>query len=142
MNCVFCKIVNKEINSYIINEDEKHLAILDIFPNTYGQVVVIPKKHIESNFLNIDDKEFLEIIYFAKNTSRLIKEKLNVERVALVIEGTAIDHFHIKLYPIDKKLTYDKEKVWFDEYPGFITTKTGMKLSDDKLKEIQKKLTS
>lgn len=48
MDCIFCKIVNKEITAQIIFENDNYLAFLDIEPNTIGHTLVIPKKHIAS----------------------------------------------------------------------------------------------
>jgi histidine triad (HIT) family protein len=48
MDCIFCKIVNKEIPAQIIFENNDYLAFLDIEPNTVGHTLVIPKKHIAS----------------------------------------------------------------------------------------------
>ena len=47
-DCIFCKIVNKEIPSTIVYEDEDVLAFNDINPVTPVHILVIPKKHIES----------------------------------------------------------------------------------------------
>ena len=47
-SCIFCKIAKGEIPSVKIWEDKKHIAILDINPNTEGMTLVIPKKHYES----------------------------------------------------------------------------------------------
>ena len=50
MDCIFCKIINGEIPSYKIYEDNVVLAFLDINPDSNGHTLVIPKKHIESIF--------------------------------------------------------------------------------------------
>ena len=47
-DCIFCKIINKEIPSQIVYEDEEILAFKDINPVTPIHILVIPKKHIES----------------------------------------------------------------------------------------------
>ena len=44
-NCIFCKIVDGEIQSAKIFEDEEFIAILDTMPNTYGMTLILPKKH-------------------------------------------------------------------------------------------------
>ena len=47
-DCIFCKIINKEIPSSIIYEDEEVLAFKDINPQAPVHILVIPKKHITS----------------------------------------------------------------------------------------------
>lgn len=45
-DCIFCKIIKGEIPSYKVYEDEEFLGILDIFPNTKGMTLLIPKNHL------------------------------------------------------------------------------------------------
>ena len=51
MDCLFCKIINNEIPSEIIYEDNLVKVFLDINPVSNGHALIIPKKH----FVNIDD---------------------------------------------------------------------------------------
>lgn len=63
-NCVFCKIINKEIPSDIVYEDDKVIAFKDINPATPIHILVVPKKHIET-LLDVkeDDSELIAHIY-------------------------------------------------------------------------------
>jgi histidine triad (HIT) family protein len=56
MECLFCKIAQKEILSHIIAENEKAMAILDINPVSDGHVLLITKKHF-SNITEINDED-------------------------------------------------------------------------------------
>lgn len=59
-NCIFCKIINKEIPGNIVYEDEEILAFRDINPQAPVHILVIPKKHIESLIdLEEGDKELV-----------------------------------------------------------------------------------
>ena len=55
MDCLFCKIIKKEIPSEIIYEDEDILAFLDINPTTNGDTLIIPKTHYQDVFQVPDD---------------------------------------------------------------------------------------
>ena len=68
MNCIFCKIVNKEIASNIVYEDEKVVAFHDINPQAPYHILVVPKKHI-STLLEVteEDKELIGHIYLVIN---------------------------------------------------------------------------
>lgn len=55
MNCIFCKIVNHEIPSKVVYEDDLVIAILDLSQATYGHTLVMPKKHY-ANLFEIDEK--------------------------------------------------------------------------------------
>lgn len=59
-NCIFCKIINREIPGDIVYEDEEILAFRDINPQAPVHILVIPKKHIESIIdLEEEDKELV-----------------------------------------------------------------------------------
>ncbi len=144
-NCIFCKIVKEEIPSVKIWEDEKHIAILDINPNTEGMTLVITKEHYDSDATDMPDNDYKELMFAAKKIAKLLEKKLKVKRVAIIMEGLGVNHVHIKLYPIyglDKKFReiWAKEKVFFDEYPGYITTQLGPERSAEELNKIADKI--
>jgi len=98
--CVFCKIINREIDSEIIFENDNIIAIKDINPKAPIHLLIIPKKHIKSvKELQDNDKELMgELILAAKNIG---KEK-NLEGYKLVFNvgrkaGQIIDHIHMHL---------------------------------------------
>ena len=141
--CVFCKVVSGEFPSYKIYEDDKHLAILDLYPNVKGMTLIITKEHYESYAAGMDDENYSEFFLFAKKVSKLLDLKLGVKRTALVMEGMGINHAHIKLYPLhglgsefQEMLT--EEKIFFDKYKGYITTILGPKATEDELEQVRK----
>ena len=142
-DCIFCKIVKDEIPSVKIWEDDKFIAILDKFPNVKGMTLVIPKKHFDSYVSEMNDKDYQELMLASKKVARLLDKKLKVMRTALVMEGLGVNHAHIKLYPIhglDKKFkeTWAKEKIFFEEYEGYISTQLGPEKSIEELNKINK----
>jgi len=143
--CIFCKIVKGEIPSKKVWENENHIAILDVFPNTKGMTLVIPKKHFDSDATDMADESYTSLMLAAKVVSKLLKKKLGVKRVALVMEGMGVNHVHIKLYPlygIEKKFEemWPKDKVYFDNYPGYISTQLGPKMAEEELEKIARKI--
>ncbi|MBK8383106.1 MAG: HIT domain-containing protein [Ignavibacteria bacterium] len=141
--CVFWKVVSGEFPSYKIYEDDKHLAILDLYPNVKGMTLIITKEHYESYAADMDDENYSEFFLFAKKVSKLLDLKLGVKRTALVMEGMGINHAHIKLYPLhglgsefQEMLT--EEKIFFDKYKGYITTILGPKATEDELEQVRK----
>ncbi len=102
-NCIFCKIVNGEIDSEKIYENENVLAFLDIFPATEGHTIIIPKKHYEDIF-NIPKDVLKENIEVAQKISFLLKEKLGAEGINLInsnnkIAQQDVPHYHIHVIP-------------------------------------------
>lgn len=73
-DCIFCKIVEGEIPSYKIYEDEHTYAFLDIAGDVWGHTLVVPKKHC-ANTLDCDDETLCAVILAAKKKSPRISWK-------------------------------------------------------------------
>lgn len=99
-NCVFCKISRGEIPCMKIWENDKYIAFLDINPVTEGMALVIPKEHQDSRIFKNENSVMCEIMNAAKEVSKILEKKLNIERVGLIFEGIEVDHLHAKLIPI------------------------------------------
>lgn len=69
--CIFCKIVNGEINSEIVYEDDKILAFKDVNPQAPVHILIIPKEHIPT-VMDIEDTELVADIY--KIAQKLARE--------------------------------------------------------------------
>jgi len=100
MDCVFCKIINKELKSDVIYENDKVIAFKDIHPKAAFHILIVPKKHIESvDKLEESDKELVgEMALAAKS----IAKDNNISGYRLVINvgrdgGQIIDHLHMHL---------------------------------------------
>jgi histidine triad (HIT) family protein len=146
-NCIFCKIAKGEIPSVKIWEDKNFIAILDINPNTKGMTLVLPKKHFDSDPFLMSDKDYQELMSASKKVSEILRKGLNVNRVAMVAEGMGVNHVHIKLYPLygiekEFKEIWAKEKVFFDDYRGYISTQLGPEASVEDLKKVAEEIKS
>jgi len=103
MDCLFCKIVKKEIPAEIIYEDGKTLAILDINPRSPGHAMVLPKFHSET-ILDLPEKEIEPLFSAVKKVTELIEKALKPEGFTIginhgKISGQVIDHLHIHIIP-------------------------------------------
>lgn len=104
MDCLFCKIINKEIPSYKIYEDDVVYAFLDINPDSVGHTLIIPKKH----YLDLDDIDIdtlKHIMEIAKLLKKRIEEKLNCDGLTLIQNSgdvQEVKHFHLHLKPFYK----------------------------------------
>ena len=144
-DCIFCKIAKGEIPSVKVWEDDKHLAILDINPNTEGMTLVVPKEHYDSDATDMPDKPYKDLMIAAKKVSKLLQKKLKVKRVAIVMEGMGVNHVHIKLYPLhglDTKFPGNEliGNVYFEKHPGYVTTLIGPKKSIEELNKVADKI--
>ena len=101
MDCLFCKIVNGEIPSNKVYEDDLVIGILDINPNGEGHTLIIPKKH----FLDVNDidLEYLEEINKAsKIIVKLLNGKLNPSGIRLLQNNgnlQEVKHYHLHVIP-------------------------------------------
>lgn len=101
MSSIFTKIVNGEIASFKIAEDENFLAFLDAMPLVEGHTLVIPKKETDLIFdLNKDD--FKDLWSFAQMVAKKLQKKYQDKRIAVAVVGLEVPHAHIHLVPISK----------------------------------------
>lgn len=103
MNCLFCKIANKEIPSEIIYEDGDTVGALDIQPRAPGHAMIIPKHHCE-NILDIPNEKIGAVFSAVRKITELLKEKLRPDGFTIGINhgrvsGQTIDHLHIHVIP-------------------------------------------
>ncbi|MDZ7738313.1 MAG: HIT domain-containing protein [Bacteroidales bacterium] len=99
---IFTKIINGEIPSYKIAEDEKYFAFLDINPLKKGHTLVIPKKEVDYLF-DLDDDMLAGMTVFAKKVAGAIEKVVDCNRIGVVVLGLEVPHAHIHLIPIDSE---------------------------------------
>ena len=98
-NCIFCKIINKEIPSKIVYEDENVLAFNDINPQAPIHIIVIPKKHMKS-VLEVDEFTISKIF---SAINKIAKEQSIDEKGFRVITncgkdaGQTVNHLHFHI---------------------------------------------
>ena len=97
-NCIFCKIIKKEIPAEIVYEDDEMLAFLDISPQVCGDILLIPKEHYE-RMPDVPDNLIKDMFLRAKHLMQPLKNALEADPIALVIWGMDVLHFHIHLIP-------------------------------------------
>lgn len=101
MDCIFCKIINGEIPSYTLYEDDIVKVFLDVNPDTNGHTLIVPKKHYTDLF-DIDDNTLMHIMNTAKKINQLLSDKLHTDGLTLVQNNglkQEIKHFHLHLKP-------------------------------------------
>ena|SRR3989344_1244674 len=102
-DCVFCKIVNNEIKTDKLFENNDIIVILDIKPATKkgGHCLVIPKKHYEL-ITDVDDYTLFETVKIIKKVAKaLLKfgDGLNILQNNKGVSGQIINHVHFHLIP-------------------------------------------
>lgn len=97
-DCIFCKIIKKEIPATIVHEDDISMSFLDINPVNEGHLLLIPKDH-HAYLVETPDFLLKELIVRAKSLMVAMKKSLNPEVVVLSVVGKDVAHFHIQLIP-------------------------------------------
>lgn len=100
MASIFTKIINGEISSHKIAEDDNFYAFLDIFPLKEGHTLVIPKKEVDYMF-DLDDELLANLHVFAKKIAKAIEKAIPCERIASAVIGLEVPHAHLHLIPIN-----------------------------------------
>jgi len=103
MDCLFCKIANKEIPNYTVYEDDYVLAFLDIHPCTKGHTVIIPKKHFTS-LLEMERADWQNTLEGVRLTMEKVQRVLNPEGLNIAINerpagGQVVPHVHWHIIP-------------------------------------------
>lgn len=105
---VFTKIIKGEIPAHKIYEDDKTLAFLDVSPYTYGHTLVIPKEETD-HLWDLNNDLYLHVMKVAKKVAERQREILNPKRVGIVVEGFAVSHAHVHVFPMEGGLEYTLE---------------------------------
>ncbi|WP_297098069.1 HIT family protein [uncultured Draconibacterium sp.] len=102
MASIFTKIINGEIPSYKVAEDENYFAFLDIFPTAKGHTLVIPKKEVDYLF-DLDDETYAGLQMFAKKVSKGLEKAVPCKKVGVMVLGLEVPHAHIHLVPMQSE---------------------------------------
>ena len=100
MASIFTKIINGEITSYKIAENDKYIAILDAFPLVEGHVLVIPKKEVDKIF-DLDKETYLGLMDFSYEIAQAIEKAIPCLRVGVAVVGLEVPHVHVHLVPLN-----------------------------------------
>ena len=100
MSSIFTKIINREIPAYIVAEDDRHIAFLDIFPVAEGHVLVVPKKEIDKIF-DMEEEDYVELMRFARKVAKAMERVFDVNRIGMAVIGLEVPHVHVHLVPIN-----------------------------------------
>ena len=125
---LFTKIINGDIPSYKIAENDMFYAFLDISPLVEGHTLVIPKIEVDK-FFDMPAEYLKEIFSFAKPIADAIEKSFECNRCGLSVVGIEVPHAHMHLVPLNTAddLNFTRKK---------------LSLSEEKMKEVQEKILS
>jgi diadenosine tetraphosphate (Ap4A) HIT family hydrolase len=133
---LFAKLVRGEVPQWRVWEDDYHIAFLTPFPNLPGLTVVIPRRHLSSDILSLEEEEFTLLVETAWTVSEMLKTALRVETVGMFMEGFEIDYAHVKLMPVpmaQDMTSMGTVGTFHEEYQGYLSTQLGPMKSIEEL---------
>ncbi len=125
MTTIFSRIIEGEIPSYKVYEDEFVFAFLDINPHTLGHTLIVPKIEVDE-FQNVPEPYYSAVFNAAKIIANAQKDATGAPRIWAIIAGRDVPHFHYHLIPMHKFEDLDHSNAH--------------KESDDKMAEVQAKI--
>lgn len=125
MASVFTKIINGELPSYKIHEDDLTISILTIEPVNPGHVLVIPKQEV-NHWFDVPADVYTRIGLNSQKIAKAIKAVTGCPRVGTIVAGFEVQHYHLHLIP-----------AWSIPDLDF---KRAKKLPADEMKAIQQKI--
>ena len=102
-NCIFFKIIEGEIPSTAVYEDEDFRAILDVNPAARGHVIILPKKHA-ANIFELDEAEASKVFPIAKKIATAVMKTYHCDGVNILqnngeAAGQTVFHLHVHVVP-------------------------------------------
>ncbi|AOW21577.1 HIT family protein [Urechidicola croceus] len=117
MATIFTKIINGEIPSYKVAENNDFIAFLDINPNAIGHTLVVPKKEVNKLF-DLDKETYSNLMEFSREVALALEKTIPCERIGMSVIGLEVPHVHVHLIPLNsmadiqfkKKVSLSKEE--------------------------------
>lgn len=96
---IFTKIINGEIPSYKVAENDEFIAFLDINPNAKGHTLCVPKQEINKIF-DMDKGLYTRLMEFSYDVAQAIEKAVPCKRVGVAVVGLEVPHVHVHLIPL------------------------------------------
>ena len=102
-NCIFCKIIEGDIPSKTLYENEEFKVIFDISPASRGHVIILPKYHA-ANIFELPEEVTAKAFVLAKKIATVLQKVLNCDGVNILqnngeAAGQTVFHLHIHVIP-------------------------------------------
>lgn len=123
---IFSKIIQGEVPSYKIAEDDWFFAFLDIYPLKRGHTLVIPKLEVDKLF-DLPADYLSRMLGFAQPIAKAIEKSFQCNRCGIAVIGLEVPHAHMHLVPISNSNDLN-------------FTKAKLKLSKEELEEVQQQI--
>jgi histidine triad (HIT) family protein len=112
MSSIFTKIINNEIPSYKIFENNDFIAFLDVNPVALGHTLIVPKYEVDYIF-ELDKNLLSSILLFSQYISKALELSIPCKRIGIAVIGLEVPHAHMHLIPINQlsDMDFSKERL-------------------------------
>ena len=100
-NCVFCKIINRELPSTIVYEDSLVISFLPLRPVVNGHIILTPKEHFD-DYTKLPNDIASYLTKISQQLGHKIKEKFAAKKAGYLVAGIEVEHAHIHILPLYK----------------------------------------
>lgn len=126
-DCIFCDIIKSKKPGIRIYEDEKTLAILDIYPIAEGHTLVIPKTH-SKNLFDIQDEDVAAVGITVSRAARVLKQVLQCDGINIfqgnekaAMQEIMHTHFHVLPRWYNDKIVFGAQREHLKEDPSVVS---------------------
>ncbi|MDO5726887.1 MAG: HIT family protein [Bowdeniella nasicola] len=106
MASIFTQIIAGEIPGRFVYQDDRAVVFLDAFPQTDGHLLVVPREEID-RWTDLPADLAAHLFAIAHRIAPVLREEIGCERIGVVIEGFAVPHTHIHLFPANSPADFD-----------------------------------
>ncbi len=116
MTSIFTRIIQGEIPSFKIAENDHFFAFLDVFPLAEGHTLVVPKIEVD-DIHDLDPEVYKNLFAFSQTIANAIKKSIPCRKVGVSVVGLEVPHAHIHLIPINavSDMNFSREKLKADD---------------------------
>ncbi|MFN5317716.1 MAG: HIT family protein [Bacteroidia bacterium] len=116
MASIFTRIIQGEIPSFKIAENDNFFAFLDVFPLAEGHTLVVPKMEVD-DIHDLDPELYKNLFSFSQTVATAIKKSIPCRKVGVAVVGLEVPHAHIHLIPINNvgDMNFSREKSKADD---------------------------
>jgi histidine triad (HIT) family protein len=101
MSSIFTKIINGEIPSYKVAENDEFYAFLDINPNAKGHTLVVPKKEVNKLF-DLEEDAYNSLMSYSRKIAIALEKAVPCKRIGMAVIGLEVPHVHVHLIPLQE----------------------------------------
>jgi histidine triad (HIT) family protein len=98
-DCIFCRIVSKQVSAVIVLEGPDFVAFMDSQPINPGHVLLVPRKH-EPDFYKLDAENWRSIQSEAQRIACALQRLFNPKKVGMLVAGFDVAHTHVHVVPL------------------------------------------